>query len=264
MLQGCLGIILLVVLILAARPVVPAYITSQRENIERSAHRHGIAPEVVAAVLYNEMIGQEHRFLMTVLPGHNPVVQALRDGILGWHFLTLKQAQWITKGLAALVGLNTTVGPTGIRVSVGREIRQEVVVMGGLYQPHGLAERPTLILDLMRTPTAIEYLAANLERGQRRSLPRDAGDWTPLARWHNTGLTFDRADVPRPIWDKGTRYVARVETFLPHVTAMLNQPPPAPVVQFWAQLLQHATEEQFLLGLSPRHIQPATIMIGYQ
>lgn len=218
-------------LLLAARPVVPAYMMTQRANIVASAQRHGIQPEVLAAVLYNEMLGQEYRFLSTVIPGDNGVSQILRESLLGWHFLTLKQAQWTLKGAGALLGLNTTVGPTGIRVSVGREIRREIFVNGGDYQPLGLAERPSLVLDLMATPVAIEYLAANLQRGERRATLAQVDDWSLCARWHNTGVTEYSPDVPRRIWDKGTQYVSRVETFLPEMTALLHEPVAPPVLR---------------------------------
>ena len=217
-------------LFLAARPVVPSYMLAQRENILASAQRHRIASDVLAAVLYNEMLGQESRFLSIAIPGDNPVARALRESLLGWHFLTLKQAQWALKGVAALSGFNTTVGPTGIRVSVGREIRREIFVAGGRYQPLGLAERPSLVFDLMSTSEAIEYLAANLQRGERRATVAQRDDWTVTARWHNTGVTEYSPNVPRPIWDKGTNYVARVSTFLSEMTALLR-PVASPVLR---------------------------------
>lgn len=230
-------------LFLAARPVVPSYMLAQRENILASAQRHGIASDVLAAVLYNEMLGQESRFLSTVIPGDNPFARALRESLLGWHFLTLKQAQWALKGAAALSGFNTTVGPTGIRVSVGREIRREIFVAGGRYQPLGLAERPSLVLDLMSTSEAIEYLAANLQRGERRATLTQRGDWTVSARWHNTGVTEYSVSVPRPIWDKGTNYVARVSTFLPEMTGLLRPvaPPVLRVILLGAPILAKAS-----------------------
>ena len=246
-------------LLFAARPVVPAYMAAQRETILLSAERHGIAPEVVAAVLYNEMLGQEQRFLSTLLPGDDWVSQTVRDSLLGWHFLTLKQAQWMLKGAAALAGMNTTVGPTGIRVSVGREIRSEVAVAGGRYHASGLAERPSLVLDLMSTATALEYLAANLERGVRRATAEQAGDWTVCARWHNTGLTADRPDVPRRVWDKGTHYVARVQAFLPQMTALLHEPVSPPV---WRVMLPGKTppDQTSQIGIPARYVRPAAII----
>ena len=223
--------IILGVLFLAARPVVPSYMLAQRDYILVSAERHGIASDVLAAVLYNEMLGQESRFLSTIIPGDNPAARAVRESLLGWHFLTLKQAQWALKGAAALSGFNTTIGPTGIRVSVGREIRREIYVEGGRYQPLGLGERPSLVLDLMSTSEAIEYLAANLQRGERRATVTQRGDWTVSARWHNTGVTEYSTSVPRPIWDKGTNYIARVSTFLPEMTALLHDPVAPPVLR---------------------------------
>jgi len=43
-----------------------------------------------------------------------------------------------------------------------------------------------------------------------------------LARWHNTGLVADRPDVPRWLWDKGSRYVDRVQFFLPEAAALVG------------------------------------------
>lgn len=230
----------------------------QRENILQSAQRHGIPPQVLGAVLYNEMIGEEYRLLQTVIPGDGEVPRALRDSLLGWHFVTLKQGQWVLKAMTGLIGLDTTVGPTGIRVSVAREIRQEVAVVGGRYRPSGWAERPSLIIDLVSTPTAIEYLAANLERGRSRADPANTGDWTVLARWHNTGLTHDRPDVPRRVWEKGTRYVARVQEFLPEVTAILHEPPFLPLVH----VLPPEGNKAVQPGL--RYSRPGAALIGAQ
>jgi hypothetical protein len=225
------SVLILGVLFLAARPVVPSYMLAQRAHILVSAQRHGIASDVLAAVLYNEMLGQESRFLSTAIPGDNALARAVRESLLGWHFLTLKQAQWALKGAAALAGFNTTVGPTGIRVSVGREIRHEIYVEGGRYQPLGLAERPSLVLDLMSTSEAIEYLAANLQRGERRATIAQRGDWTVLARWHNTGVTEYSPSVPPMIWDKGTNYIARVSSFLPEMTALLRDSVAPPMLR---------------------------------
>jgi hypothetical protein len=234
-------VVVLAFLFLAARPVVPYYMTAQREYILASAQRHNIAPDVLAAVLYNEMLGQESRFLRTVIRGDGAVSKAIRESLLGWHFLTLKQAQWGLKGAAAFGGLNTTVGPTGIRVSVGREIRREIYVDGGRYQPLGLGERPSLVLDLMSTSQSIEYLAANLQRGERRATLSQVDDWTVCARWHNTGVTEYSPSVPRPVWDKGTNYVARVSMFLPEMTGLLHDSVAPPVLRVMLSGVQTAS-----------------------
>jgi len=220
------GFLVIATLLVAAAPAVPRFMAAQQPAIAASAQRHGVPQTWLAAVLYNEMLGTEDRLLHRLLPGEDGLSQTLREGLLGLHFLTVKRVWWNLKALADLAGADTTLGPACLRVSVGREIRAEVAVNGGGYQAQGLWERPSLIRDLSDPPTAIEYLAANLARGQRRLTPADYGDWAASARWQNTGLLYRRPDVPAPLWDKGSRYVAQVETFLPRAVAWLPAPSP--------------------------------------
>ena len=261
----------LTILLLAGRSVVPSYMRAQKNTIVDSAYRHSIPPEVLGAVFYNEMLGQETRFLSTIIPGSSRLAQNLRDGLIGLHFLTLKQGQWGLKGLLGLVGFNTTVGPTGIRPSVGREIQGEISVAGGRYRSHGLAERPTLILDLINPPTAIEYLAANLERGARRAAGEaevdPASAWRALARWHNTGLTAYRPGLSRAVWEKGSRYVSRVQEFLPAVSAFLDapvQPRPDAFALLTAWLASSTAGHGPASDGATKHVQPAIIIMGAQ
>jgi hypothetical protein len=216
-------------LLFSLRLVVPTFVASQRQAILFSAQRHDVPPDVLAAVFYNEMFGQEARLLHTAIPGDSDLASAVRDSLLGIDFLTIKQLQIGVKCMAALAGANTTIGPAGIRISVGREIESETTIAGSRHQLTGLAERPSLIADLMSPSTAMEYLAANLQRGMRRAAPEQAGDWTVSARWHNTGVISDRPDVPRPVWNKGSRYIARVQTFQPEVRLLLDLPLTLPV-----------------------------------
>ena len=215
-----------IILFLSAQSVVPNFMLAQHDAINASAMRHGIQPDILGAILYNEMLGKEQSVVNTIIPGNNRVSQAVRQSLLGWHFLTLKRIQWALKGGLALLGSNTTIGLTGIRVSVGREIQQEELVTGGRYRSYGLGERLSMVRDLMDTPTAIEYLAANLQRGAERAPLGHDSDWQVLARWHNTGVTADSPIVPKSVWDKGTNYVARVQAYLPEVSVMLAEPPP--------------------------------------
>lgn len=232
---------------------------AQSDAIHASAQRHGLPPELLAAVLYNEMLGQEFRVFDAATPGDGPLATAVRDAALGWHFITLKQVQWGGKALLALAGSDTTVGPTGIRVSVGREIRREAAISGGRYQLTGWAERPSMVLDLMSPATAIEYLAANLERGERRAGVAVFSDWLVCARWHNTGLVADRADVPRSVWDKGTRYVARVRQFMPQVTAMISA---AEAQTARGDDTPGGVAPAPLIGLGVRRVQTAALLAG--
>jgi hypothetical protein len=94
-----------------------------------------------------------------------------------------------------------------------------------------------MVLDLARPSTAIEYLAGNLQRGQARLQWQDRGDWATSARWHNTGVIYNSKIVQIEDWNKGTRYVAQVQGYLPEVSALLasaakdsrDSSPPGPV-----------------------------------
>jgi hypothetical protein len=205
--------------------VVPAFISSQTGAVAASAAHQGVPPSWLAAVFYNEILGTEDAFLQEILPGNSEPLPALRQVLLGLHFCTLKQLQWRTKTLIALMGGDPTVGPAGIRVTVGREIQREVKVVGGHYIGAGWLERPSMVLDLVNPASALEYLAGNLRRGQDRLVWAQRGDWAASARWHNTGVVYDSAIVRPADWDKGSRYVARVEEYLAEVA------PPAPPVQ---------------------------------
>ncbi len=207
---------------LALHEVVPAYLASQAGAIALSAAHQGVPPSWLAAVFYNELLGTEDAVLQQILPGDNAVVSAARQILLGLHFSTLKQAQWQAKTAIALLGGDPTVGPAGIRITVGREIRYETKIVGGNYVGAGWLERPSMVLDLLDPATAVEYLAGNLRRGQERLDWAQRGDWAASARWHNTGVLYD-SDIVRPAdWDKGTRYVARVEEYLPEVAPLVE------------------------------------------
>ena len=198
------------------------YLESRRDIIADSAARHGVPAAWLGAVLYNEMLGTEDCVLRSWLPGENAAAQTTRQVLLGLHFLTLKQLQYQTKTLLALLGADPTLGPAGIRVSVGREIRVDEPVVGGVYVADGWLERPSMVLDLNDPDMAVEYLAANLRRGQDRLSPLDRGDWAASARWHNTGVVYDSEIVRLPDWEKGSRYIQRVEGYLPQITAVLG------------------------------------------
>ena len=252
----CLGLLVIVSLLSSLRLAVPAFMASQRQALLLSAQRHDIPPDVLAAIFYNEMFGQETRLLRSVIPGDSALASNVRESALGLHFLTTKQLQIGLKCMAAVAGANTTIGPAGIRISVGREIERETSIAGSHYRQSGLAERPSLVVDLMSPATAIQYLAANLRRGIRRAGPELAGDWTVSARWHNTGIISDRPDVPRPVWDKGSQYITRVQTFRPEVRSLLGLPVTVPV---WRVLVP---DPQNIAAATAPGRQPHAVTIG--
>lgn len=222
--RSLLAACLLAIAVAAGSMVVPGYFHAIDEAIMRSAARHGVPPYWLAAVLYNEMLGTEDRFLRQMLPGEDAFSSTLRHGLLGLDLLVLKPIHWGGEAFLALAGADPTIGPTGIRVSVGREIWTEQPLAGARYRPTGWAERPSMILDLLDPFTAVEYLAANLRRAQERLRWEDRGDWAVSARWHNTGVIYDSEIVRREDWQKGSLYVERVKGYLPQVTVWLGLP----------------------------------------
>jgi len=215
------AVLMCLALLLVGTAIVPAYLKMLKPAITESALRHQIPEEWVAAILYNEILGMEDHILGKALPGDDWPSLMLRRGLLGWHFLTLKQAQLQAKNVLALLGANTTLGPASIRVSVGREIQNDVHIHGSRYTARGLGERLTLILDLNTPCTAVEYLAGNLARG-RDQLGGGGVDWQDLARWQNTGIMRDSPQVNPRDWEKGSSYVSRVGAFGPEVMLTLG------------------------------------------
>lgn len=206
--------VLLLLVIALGYGAVPTYLAGQASSIEVSAARHGVPDRWLSAVLYTEMLGTESQVLERLLPGDSAIPVSARQTLLGIHFLTLKQAQWQAKAFLALLGMDPTIGPAGIRVSVGREIRTELGIGTGWYVSDGLLERTSMIADLTSPATAVEYLAANLQRGQERLAVSDRGDWSASARWHNTGVVYNSAIVRPEDWIKGSLYIERVESNL--------------------------------------------------
>jgi hypothetical protein len=215
----CVGAILLI-----SYAAVPAFLSRQAEAIDFSASRHGVPADWLSAVLYTEMLGTETQMLDRFLPGDDSASGAIKQTLLGLHLLTFKQAQWQAKTFLALAGMDPTIGPAGIRVTVGREIRSELQISSSCYVPDGPLERLSMIADLSSPVSSVEYLAANLRRGQQRLQVADRGDWAASARWHNTGVVYDSAIVRPEDWLKGTRYIERVESNLDTVLGLLELP----------------------------------------
>jgi len=213
-LMNTLALILMGWLFAGASGIVEWQLQNQAATIAVHSQAHRLSPALTGAILRNEMLGTEEQLLHALLPGADPVRQLARDGLLGLHFLTIKQAHWNIKAGLALAGVNTTVGWASIRPSVGQEILDEVAVSGANTRPAGLAGHVWLIRELTTPQRAIAYLAANLERGSDRLPPTQRDDWTALARWHNTGVMTLTPDVPPALWAKGSNYVLRVGFYL--------------------------------------------------
>jgi hypothetical protein len=204
------------------RPSFAAQIQELRPAILRAARRHN-HPELsgmsdsefaatIAQILYNEHAG----WLEDAVPPLRAVTPAYQ-----WAQIALNQA----------VGTNFSVWPSNLRPSVAAEIlRGELPVHG---QPHPssvpVAVSGTQIdlrqrrderalyqaanAEISRADLAVEYLAANLERGLY--LAKIEGvpvTWETLAAWHNQGIVAP-AEIRRN--PTATDYIRRAAPYRP-------------------------------------------------
>lgn len=164
---------------------------------------------VVALLLYNEHFGW--------LEDEVPPLRALTP---------LYQAAQVDINR---LGGNLSVWPSNLRPSVALEIlRQEVPVRGGVLVrpvrvagsrlnlaalPDERARNAAITAEITRPELAVEYLAANLERGLYRAQHEGvAVTWQVLAAWHNQGIV-----APADIRANPTArdYIRRTEAYLP-------------------------------------------------
>ncbi len=139
---------------------------------------------------------------------------------------------------ASGVGVNFSVWPTNLRPSVALEIlRGELPLADGqvVYVPVyvegseidlGGYTNPEEILaaitdEISRDDLAVEYLAANLERGLYRAAAEGAPvSWRTLAAWHNQGIVCPQATRLNPT---ASDYLRRAAAYLPSAKAFLQQ-----------------------------------------
>jgi hypothetical protein len=142
---------------------------------------------------------------------------------------------------------NLSVWPANIRPSVAVEIlRRElplprstsvmtvpIAVAGSridLKDYRSQAGLFTAVNEEISQPTlAVEYLAANLERGlYRAQIEGVPVTWRTLAAWHNQGIVS-----PRDIRDNPTAsdYLRRCSAYLGRARALIDQPIPTPALR---------------------------------
>jgi hypothetical protein len=185
------------------RPATARQMHELRPAILAAARRHNLATlsgmsdyefaVVMTTILYNENFGWLEDNIAALRP-ITPLYQEL-------------QRQANLKHL----GSNFSVWPTNLRPSVALEIaRHELPLADGrivnvpvrvtgsrinleAYQSHA-ALYAALTDEISRDDLAVEYLAANLERGLYRAASEDAPiSWRTLAAWHNQGIVSPQA-----------------------------------------------------------------------
>ncbi len=200
------------------RPVILAA-ASRHNRPQLSGMNDAQFAEVIAVLLYNEHFGW------------------LEDDVRPLRRLTpaYQQAQVVVNGSG--VGTNFSVWPANLRPSVALEILEQqmplpgatgtvtvpVVVQGSQLYGQPFASRRALFAAITREITsdelAVEYLAANLERGVYRAWYEGGPvSWRTLAGWHNQGIVLpSQIQANGCAWD----YVRRTSAYLPQARALV-------------------------------------------
>lgn len=178
------------------RPEFAAQMRQLRPVILAAARRHN-RPELsrmsdeqfaatIAQLLYNEHFG----WLEDSIPALRGITPAY---------------QWFQIELNQVAGTDMSVWPSNLRPSVAAEIlRGELPVPGGaidtparargsLIDPRDYADQRAFYrainAEISRPEPAIEFLAANLQRGlERAHYEGTPATWQTLAAWHNQGI----------------------------------------------------------------------------
>jgi hypothetical protein len=209
------------------RPEFAATMRALRPSIIAAAERHN-QPHIslmsdrefavaMTIVLYNEHVG----WLEDAMPALRP-------------FTPYYQRAQVEAN--ALLGADLTVWPSNLRPSVVDEIlRDEVPVPAGVITvpiviagggitghsyPDDRARYRMITRDIIDPALAVEYLAANLERGLYRAAhERVDVTWRTLAAWHNQGIVAPAAIAASPA---ARHYLQRAERYVPHARALIE------------------------------------------
>jgi hypothetical protein len=176
---------------------------------------------VIALVLYNENFGS----LEDRVPSLRPLTPFYQDAQVG---------------LNEMGGVNLSVWPSNLRPSVALEIlrhqvpvpsptsviTEPIVVAGSSVNPGDYTSRDALYAALTREiadpSLAIEYLAANLERGLYRARFEGVSiTWRTLAAWHNQGIVAPRDIRANPI---ASDYLRRTSAYLSTARTLIERP----------------------------------------
>ncbi len=214
------------------RPELAARMATLRPTILAAAARHNRPnlsgmndvefAEVITLLLYNEHNGW------------------LEDDVEPLRVLTPFYEAAQRRANAIGVGGNFSVWPANLRPSVALEILRRqlpipdppgvisvpVHVAGSLIDPDRFADEQALFVainaELCRDEMAIEYLAANLERGlYRAQYERVPVSWRTLAAWHNQGVVAPEQIRANPV---ARDYVRRASAYLPLAHQFVTRP----------------------------------------
>lgn len=220
-----------------SRPTITPYISPAFEQemlylkptILAAAARHNVTElsklddqqfaVVLAQILYSERVG----WLDARFAAFRPLQPAFQ------------QLQTAANGFG---GADLTIWPSNLRPSVALEIltgrvplppptrwmRAPISVYGTTIHPNTYWTRIGLYAAISRElnePTmAVEYLAANLERGIYRAHAEGVPvTWQTLATWHNQGIVAPRDIRTNP---QAIAYLGRTAAYLPHARRLIE------------------------------------------
>ncbi|NTW00356.1 MAG: hypothetical protein HGA19_03505 [Oscillochloris sp.] len=204
------------------RPDMDQRMDRLRPIILAASHRHnrptlsGMSDQafaaVIATILYNENFGW------------------LEDDIAPLRIATPLYQDLQRLANESRLGSNFSVWPANLRPSVALEIlRQElpisstqiisvpVKIVGSQIDPSRYNSQEdlyaALTAEISQDNMAVEYLAANLERGLYRATEEGTPvSWRTLAAWHNQGIVSPQAIQNNPT---ANDYVRRASAYLP-------------------------------------------------
>jgi hypothetical protein len=222
------------------RPEFAAEMRTLRPTILAAARRHN-RPElsgmsdhdfavIIALILYNEHFGWFEERIRPV-QALTPLYEDL-------------QRQTNETGISDL-----SLWPTNIRPSVALEILRKqvplphssqtvtepITVAGSTIDPSVVSSQQQLYAmitaEITEPDLAVEYLAANLERGLfRAKLEGVTVTWRTLAAWHNQGIVAPEDLRKNPT---ASDYIRRASAYFGKARALIDTPPPrAPAWQF--------------------------------
>ncbi|NWF79341.1 MAG: hypothetical protein HXY37_04735 [Chloroflexi bacterium] len=180
---------------------------------------------VIALVIYNENFGW------------------LEDEIAPLRAVTPLYQRLQQEANTHLPGSNFSVWPANLRPTVALEILSQQLPLAsgqtitvpvrvaasridpGAYRSHA-ALLAAINAEISRDELAVDYLAANLERGLYRAAHEGVPvSWRTLAAWHNQGIVDPRAISANPT---ARDYLRRAAAYLPLARALVA--PPSPVL----------------------------------
>lgn len=211
------------------RPEVAAQMVELRSTILATAARHnqprlsGMSnaefAEVMAVLMYNERNGwleDEVEVLRAITPFYEKLQVRVNESGIGSDFTVWPSNLRPSVALEILRGQIPVPAPT-------RMITVPLEVVGSRIRLTDYHSQPELFAaltyEISQERLAVEYLAANLERGvYRANFEGVPVNWRTLASWHNQGIvqpTQARAN------SKVNDYVRRTSAYLPAAHALI-------------------------------------------